>query len=108
MLAVDQIHSYYGNIHALKGVSLDVYEGEIVFADYHLGYGKLIIIEHSSNFHSLYGHCDRFFKKQGDVVKKGELIAVAGDTGSALGKTLHFEIRKDIKAQDPIKWLIKK
>jgi septal ring factor EnvC (AmiA/AmiB activator) len=84
-----------------------VYEGEIIFADYHLGYGKLIIIEHSSNFHSLYGHCEKFFKKQGDVVQKGELIALAGDTGSALGKTLHFEIRKDIKAQDPLKWLTK-
>jgi len=85
-----------------------IYEGEIIFADYHLGYGKLIIIEHSSNFHSLYGHCEKFFKNQGDMVNQGELIALAGDTGSAFGKTLHFEIRKDIKAQDPIKWLKKK
>jgi septal ring factor EnvC (AmiA/AmiB activator) len=85
-----------------------IYAGEIIFADYHLGYGKLIIIEHSSNFHSLYGHCEKFFKRQGDVVKEGELIALVGDTGSALGKTLHFELRKDIKAQDPIPWLRKK
>jgi septal ring factor EnvC (AmiA/AmiB activator) len=86
-----------------------VYFGEVIYADYFMGgYGNLIIIEHAKNFHSLYGHCDRFFKKPGDKVKEGETIALVGDTGSMTGKSLHFEIRKDLKSQNPLTWLLER
>lgn len=83
-----------------------VYFGEVIYADYFMGgYGNLMIIEHGKNFHSLYGHCDKFLKKPGDKVKEGETIALVGDTGSIDGKSLHFEIRKNLKSQDPLNWL---
>jgi septal ring factor EnvC (AmiA/AmiB activator) len=86
-----------------------IYYGEVIYADYFMGgYGNLIIIEHAKNFHSLYGHCEKFFKKQGDKVKEGECIALVGETGSILGKSLHFEIRKDLKAENPLSWLQKR
>jgi septal ring factor EnvC (AmiA/AmiB activator) len=85
-----------------------VYSGEVVFADYFKGYGNLLIIQHAKNLYSLYGHCESFFKKKGDDVKKDEFIAIAGDTGSAYGVSLYFEIRQNLKSEDPLSWLFKK
>jgi len=85
-----------------------IYSGNVVFADYWKGYGKLIVIQHSKNFLSFYGHCEKFLKKNGSFVNNGEDIAIIGDTGSANIKSLYFEIRKSLVAQDPIKWLKRK
>lgn len=83
-----------------------VYDGQVVFTDYFKGYGNLIIIQHAKNFYSLYGHCEEILKKKGDVVTEGDVISLAGDTGSAPGKSLYFEIRKDLQPENPLKWLL--
>jgi septal ring factor EnvC (AmiA/AmiB activator) len=85
-----------------------VYSGDVLFADYYKGYGNLIIIQHSRDLHSLYGHCEKFLKKKGESVTAGDIIAIVGDTGSTLGKSLYFEIRNQLKSQNPLKWLHKK
>jgi septal ring factor EnvC (AmiA/AmiB activator) len=85
-----------------------VYAGAIVFADYYKGYGNLVIIQHAKNLYTLYGHCEKILKKTGDSVSEGELISIAGDTGSTYGKVLYFEIRTQLQPQDPIKWLRKR
>jgi len=85
-----------------------IYSGNIVFSDYWKGYGKMIVVQHSKHFLSFYGHCKEFLKKKGDSVNEGEKIAIIGDTGSANVKSLYFEIRKNMVAQNPIKWLKKK
>jgi septal ring factor EnvC (AmiA/AmiB activator) len=82
--------------------------GEIIFCDYFKGYGNLLIIQHSGNFHSLYGHCDKFLKKTGDHVAQGEVVALVGNSGSLYGNCLYFEIRQNLKPQDPLLWLSKK
>ncbi len=82
-----------------------VYSGDVIFADYYKGYGNLVIIQHSRNLNSLYGHCKEIFKKKGDNILAGEEIAIVGDTGSTHGKSLYFGIRNPVKAQDPLKWL---
>jgi len=90
-----------GKNHYIKSI----YDGVIIFSDYFKGYGNLIIIQHSVDFFSLYGHCDRFLKKKGDRVKRGENIAIAGDTGSLHGVSLYFEIRIGLKPVNPLSWL---
>jgi septal ring factor EnvC (AmiA/AmiB activator) len=85
-----------------------VYSGDVLFADYYKGYGNLMIIQHSRDIHSLYGHCEKFLKKKGESIAAGDIIAIAGDTGSTLGKSLYFEIRNQLKSQDPLKWLRKR
>lgn len=85
-----------------------VYAGEVVFSDYWKGYGNLVIIQHSKDFHTMYGHCAKILKQPGDPVRTGEVIAKVGDTGSTAVKALHFEIRRKVDAQDPLKWLTKK
>lgn len=82
-----------------------VYSGDVLFADYFKGYGNLLIIQHSRDLHSLYGHCQTFLKKKGDSITSGDHIAIVGDTGSTYGKSLYFEIRINLKSQDPLKWL---
>jgi septal ring factor EnvC (AmiA/AmiB activator) len=96
----------------IKPVSSDeikaVGGGEIIFCDYFKGYGNLLIIQHVGNFHTLYGHCDSFQKKPGDRVRAGEVIALAGNSGSLYGKSLYFEIRQNLKPLDPLLWLSKR
>jgi septal ring factor EnvC (AmiA/AmiB activator) len=82
-----------------------IYPGEVVFAEYYKGYGNLIIIQHAKNLYTLYGHCEKMFKQKGDNVNEGEVISLAGDSGSTYGKSLYFEIRTHLKPQDPLKWL---
>ena len=82
--------------------------GEIIFCDYFKGYGNLLIIQHPGNFHSLYGHCEKFLKKPGDHVGPGEVVALVGNSGSLYGKCLYFEIRQNLKPQDPLLWLTKR
>lgn len=82
-----------------------IYPGEVVFADYYKGYGNLIIVQHAKNLYTLYGHCEKMFKQKGDNVNEGEVISIAGDSGSTYGKALYFEIRTQLKPQDPLKWL---
>jgi septal ring factor EnvC (AmiA/AmiB activator) len=82
-----------------------IYDGEVVFADYFKGYGNLIIVQHAKNFYSVYGHCEKILKKKGDNVTEGEIISIAGNSGSTSGKSLYLEIRKDLKPENPLKWL---
>ena len=82
--------------------------GEVIFSDYFKGYGNLLIIQHADNFHTLYGHCASFLKKAGDRVGTGEVIALAGNSGSLYGKALYFEIRQSLRPLDPLLWLGKK
>jgi septal ring factor EnvC (AmiA/AmiB activator) len=85
-----------------------IYPGEVVFADYYKGYGNLIIIQHAKNLYTLYGHCEKMYKEKGDNVNDGELISLAGDSGSTSGKALYFEIRTQLKPQNPLTWLRKR
>jgi len=82
--------------------------GEIIFCDYFKGYGNLLIIQHAGNFHTLYGHCDSFKRKLGERVQVGEVIALAGNSGSLYGKSVYFEIRQNLKPLDPLLWLGKR
>lgn len=85
-----------------------VHGGEVIFCDYFKGYGNLLIIQHPGNFHSLYGHCEKFLINPGDHVRSGDTVALVGNSGSLYGKCLYLEIRQNLKPQDPLLWLQKK
>lgn len=81
--------------------------GYIIFANYTTQYGYTVIISHSSGYISKYLHCNQILKREGDVVKQGELIALSGNSGTdTTGPHLHFEIWKDGQAIDPQKVLL--
>jgi murein DD-endopeptidase MepM/ murein hydrolase activator NlpD len=65
------------------------------------GYGNLIILRHSEEFVTVYGHNQVNLVDEGAWVEKGQVIGKVGQTGRATGPHLHFEIRKNNKAIDP-------
>ena len=80
--------------------------GIVVFANHTVEDGKMMIIQHGSNYFSVYKHCSALNKKERDVVLQGELIALSGNTGyNTTGPHLHFEIWENGKAVDPQKFL---
>lgn len=81
--------------------------GEVVFSGYEEGYGNLVIVEHEFGYRSYYGHLGRCIVKKGQRVKPGEIIALSGNTGRSTGPHLHFEIRKNGQALNPLTFLKK-
>ena len=76
-------------------------KGTVYFAGYSDGYGLLVIIDHENNYSTYYGHLKKILKKKGSIVKRGELIALSGNSGRSTGPHLHFEVRKNNKAINP-------
>ncbi len=84
-----------------------VYSGTVVFAEYLRGYGLVVLLDHGKGDMTLYGFNQALLKKEGDKVKAGEAIALAGDTGGQTRPSLYFEIRRNSQAQNPKRWLVR-
>jgi len=93
-----------GNEKTIKAV----HGGRVVFADYFQGYGNLIIIDHGLFYYTLYGHCSSFLVRRGDLVQRGQPVALVGDSDSLKGECLYFEIRHRARAVDPLSWLTRR
>lgn len=71
-------------------------DGIVIFAEWTATTGYVIMLEHSYGLISIYKHCSSLTKEQGDLVKSGEVIATAGNTGElSTGPHLHFELWND-------------
>jgi septal ring factor EnvC (AmiA/AmiB activator) len=81
-----------------------VSHGRIAFADWLRGYGLLLIIDHGDGYMSLYGHNQSLYREVGEWVERGDLIAAVGNSGGIEKSALYFEIRKDGKPTDPVRW----
>ena len=68
-------------------------------------FGNYIIIRHTNQMTSVYAHLSKIFIKQGENVSLGQKIALSGKTGRVTGPHLHFEIRLDGKASNPLEKL---
>ncbi|MGF1650541.1 MAG: peptidoglycan DD-metalloendopeptidase family protein [Hyphomicrobiaceae bacterium] len=78
-------------------------DGVVAYADSELkAYGNLILIRHDNGWVSAYAHADQLLVKRGDEVRRGQVIAKAGSTGSVTRPTLHFELRDGAKPVDPL------
>ncbi len=66
------------------------------------GYGNLIILRHSEELVTVYAHNQMNLVEEGAWVEKGQIIGKVGQTGRASGPHLHFEVRKNNKAIDPL------
>lgn len=76
--------------------------GRVIFAGVSGGYGNLIQIAHADKYLTYYGHLSKIYVKTGQRVKRGTLIGRVGATGRVTGPHLHFEIRKNGKAINPL------
>ncbi|MGM0559338.1 MAG: murein hydrolase activator EnvC family protein [Myxococcota bacterium] len=82
--------------------------GLVSFASHFEGYGKLVIIDHGNDYHSLYAHLSKVDVEVGERISRGEALGETGATGSFEGPKLYFELRKDGKPIDPADWFIQK
>lgn len=79
--------------------------GEVIFSGWWDGYGKAIVVDHGRRTTTVYGHLSRIYKQVGAVVAKGQVLGLVGSTGYSTGPHLHFEVRKNGKPVNPIKFL---
>ena len=94
------------DIAAPEGTPIRAIErGEVIYSDQLRGYGNLVIIRHSGGFVSVYAHNQGNLVSEGQIVSKGEIVARVGSTGKVSGPHLHFEIRRNNSAQDPVRYL---
>lgn len=82
--------------------------GIVTWAGERYGYGNLIEIEHGGGLRTRYGHNKKIKVSLGEVVTKGQQIGVMGSTGRSTGPHVHYEILKDGKQIDPIKYVYRK
>ncbi len=81
-------------------------DGVVAYAGNELkGYGNLVLIRHPNGFVSAYANASELLVKRGDTIKRGQVIAHAGQTGNVTSPQLHFEIRKGSTPVDPTKYL---
>jgi murein DD-endopeptidase MepM/ murein hydrolase activator NlpD len=81
-------------------------DGIVAYAGNELkGYGNLVLVRHSNGYVSAYANASQLLVKRGETVKRGQVIARAGQTGSVTSPQLHFEIRKGSIPVDPTKYL---
>ncbi len=82
--------------------------GRVVYADWFKGYGLLLIIDHGSGYHSLYGNLSGIFLKTGDILIEGTVVGKIGKSNVLNYPALYFEIRHKGKPVNPVKWLKRK
>lgn len=68
-------------------------------------YGNYMKLNHGKGVETLYGHCDVMFIKEGEYVTKGQIIGKIGNTGRSTGPHLHFEVRVNGKADNPLNYV---
>lgn len=95
-------------IHADEGVEVKaVAKGKVAYADLLQGYGSLIIIDHGQGYMTVHGFNQSLYKKMGDLVEAGDVIASVGKSGGRKQSGLYFAIRKQGLPIDPLEWCIK-
>ena len=80
---------------------------KVIFADWLRGFGLLTILDHGSDYMTLYGHADVLYKNVGDWVESGEVIAGAGNSGGKQDTGIYFEVRHKGQPKDPIGWVVR-
>ncbi len=80
-------------------------DGKVTFTGYRGAYGNLVELKHGLGISTRYGHLSRILVEEGDMVTKGAIIGIQGSTGRSTGNHLHYEVRYNNRALNPLKFL---
>ncbi len=80
-------------------------KGVVVYSSRNGGSGRVVIVDHQNGYYSVYSHNDHLLVSLGDTVEKGTVLAKSGQSGLVDEPCLHFEIRRDGKAANPLEYL---
>ncbi|QFY42346.1 peptidoglycan DD-metalloendopeptidase family protein [Candidatus Methylospira mobilis] len=81
-----------------------VSNGQVVYSDWLRGYGLLIIVDHGNRYMSLYAFNQTLYKKVGEQVRKGDVLALVGNSGGNESPGLYFGLRQNGRPVDPLQW----
>ena len=79
-------------------------DGKVIYGGFFGIYGNVVVIDHGCGLQSLYAHLNSFDVKEGETVKRGQVIAHSGQTGLAGGDHLHFSMLLDGIPVNPVEW----
>jgi murein DD-endopeptidase MepM/ murein hydrolase activator NlpD len=77
-------------------------DGIVSFAGTKGGYGKVVYISHKGGYQTRYAHCSKLLVEKGEKIRRGQVIGYVGITGVTTGPHVHFEVRRDGRAKDPL------
>ena len=80
--------------------------GVVRFEGWFRGYGKMVVVDHGGEYFTVSGHLSEIEVKLGQQVRSGEALGAVGETGSLVGPSLYFEIRRGGEPLDPSDWLV--
>lgn len=110
-----RIDPFTGNLAFHQGVDFStgdagaevfaVAAGVVTYAGEKQGFGKMVQVDHGNGFETIYAHDQKVLVKVGDVVKKGQVIALSGSTGRSSGPHVHFEVHKNGRVVDPASYI---
>jgi murein DD-endopeptidase MepM/ murein hydrolase activator NlpD len=84
---------------------VSVAAGLVTFAGDRTGFGEMVEINHGNGLATRYCHNEKVLVKQGDMVRKGQELALMGSTGRSTGPHLHFEVLKNGTQVDPLRFI---
>jgi murein DD-endopeptidase MepM/ murein hydrolase activator NlpD len=80
-------------------------DGIVIFSGWKGGYGKIVEVRHANGLETRYAHNSANLVNEGDMVRKGQVIAKLGSTGRSTGPHIHFEVRRNGEAVNPMQYL---
>jgi murein DD-endopeptidase MepM/ murein hydrolase activator NlpD len=87
---------------------VSVASGVVTWSGPRYGYGKLVEVNHGNGYKTRYAHCKELKVNVGDVVRKGDVIALMGSSGRSTGPHVHFEVYKNGRTVDPASYIHRK
>ncbi|MFZ4524115.1 MAG: M23 family metallopeptidase [Chlorobium sp.] len=99
-----RVHPIYNTSLFHSGIDISTSEGTkiettgdgiVAFSGYDKGYGQKITINHGYGYRTIYAHLSKSLVRQGQKVKRGDIIALSGNTGVSTGPHLHYEVLKN-------------
>lgn len=107
-----RIHPFYKTLQSHQGVDYTIPEGSRVFAtadgvvrdvaNRNSTHGLTVVIDHGNGYETSYSHLSKTNVRRGQSVRRGDIIALSGDTGLSLAPHLHYEVRYNGMRVDPI------
>lgn len=102
------VYSFHSgiDIKSKRGTPVKLFaDGKVIYTGWQKVYGNFVMIRHDNNLISIYAHLDTISVEKNQTLSQGEYLGKVGSTGRSTGPHLHFELRKNGKLIDPLKYL---
>lgn len=103
-----RVMQFHDGIDFAGPMSTPVYaagDGRVTNASYNFhGYGNMVMVDHGFGYKTRYAHLSEIKVKRGDIVKRGQVVALLGNTGKSTGPHLHYEVLYKDQAKNPINY----